>query len=63
MGLLDALLDPGIRQPASCLIEVGEDLVDLGIIADLVTEVEITTGRTEAATGTTIEPNARQSMR
>ena len=37
MVSLGALLDPGFRQPASCLIEVGEDFADIGIIADLVT--------------------------
>ena len=60
MGLLDSLLDPGIRQPASCLIEVGEDLSDIGIIADLVTQVEITTSRAEAATGTIIIEDRRK---
>ncbi len=60
MVSLGALLDPGIRQPASCLIEVGEDLADLGIIADLVTQVEITTSRAEAATGTIIIEDRRK---
>lgn len=60
MVSLGALLDPGIRQPASCVIEVGEDLSDIGIIADLVTQVEITTSRAEAATGTIIIEDRRK---
>ena len=60
MVSLSALLDPGITQPASCLIEVGEDFTDIGIIADLVTEVEITTSRAEAATGTIIIEDRRK---
>jgi phage protein D len=56
---LGALLDPGFRQPASCLIEVGEDLNDLGTLAALVTSVEITTARGEAATGTVIIEDRR----
>ncbi len=60
MVSLGALLDPGFRQPASCLIEVGEDFADIGIIADLVMEVEITTSRAEAATGTIIIEDRRK---
>jgi phage protein D len=60
MGLLDAMLDPGIRQPASCLIEVGEDLSDIGIVADLVSEVEITVSRRDAATGTIVIQDRRK---
>lgn len=60
MVSLGALLDPGIRQPASCLIEVGEGLSDIGIIADLVMQVEITTSRAEAATGTIIIEDRRK---
>lgn len=57
---LVALLDPGITQPASCLIEVGPDRADIGAIADLVTEVEITTGREEAATGRIVIEDRRK---
>jgi hypothetical protein len=60
MGLLDSLLDLGFRQPASCLIEVGEDLSDIGIIAGLVTEVEITASRGDAATGTIVIQDRRK---
>src|SRR5690606_39952912 len=58
--LLDALLDRAIRQPGSCLIEVGEDFSDIGLIADLVTEVEVTTSRVEATTGTIIIEDRRK---
>jgi len=60
MVSLGVLLDPGIRQPASCLIEVGEGLSDIGIIADLVMQVEITTSRAEAAIGTIIIEDRRK---
>lgn len=60
MVSLSALLDPGFTQPASCLIEVGADFADIGIIADLVTQVEITTSRAEAATGTIIIEDRRK---
>jgi phage protein D len=57
---LGALLDPGFNTPASCLIEVGEDAADIGPIANLVTSVEITTSRAEAATGTILIEDRRQ---
>lgn len=60
MVSLGALLDPGFRQPASCLIEVGTAFADIGAIADLVTMVEITTCRAEAATGTIIIEDRRK---
>lgn len=60
MVSLGALLDPGFTQPASCLIEVGEDNVDIGDIANLVTSVEITTNRAEAATGTIVIEDRRK---
>jgi len=60
MSLLGAILDPGIRQPASCLIEVGPDARDIGALAALVTSVEITTSRTEAATGSIVIEDRRK---
>ncbi len=60
MVSLGALLDPGFTQPASCLIEVGEDNADIGDIANLVISVEITTGRAEAATGTIVIEDRRK---
>ena len=61
---LGALLDPGFNSPASCLIETGEDVSDIGDIANLVTSVEITTSRAEAATGTIlIEDRRKEAQR
>jgi phage protein D len=60
MSLLGAILDPGLRQPASCLIEVGPDARDLGTLAALVTSVEITTSRTEATTGSIVIEDRRK---
>ncbi|MCB4768051.1 hypothetical protein LGR54_05500 [Ancylobacter sp. Lp-2] len=60
MVSLGALLDPGFRQPASCLIEVGTTLADIGGLAELVTLVEITTSRAEAATGTIVIEDRRK---
>lgn len=60
MVSLGALLDPGFTQSASCLIEVGEDNADIGDIANLVTSVEITTSRAEAATGTIVIEDRRK---
>lgn len=60
MVSLGGLLNPGFNQPASCLIEVGEGLVDIGDIANLVTSVEITTSREEAATGSIVIEDRRK---
>jgi phage protein D len=57
---LAGLLSPGFNQPASCLIEVGESLADIGDIANLVTSVEITTSREEAATGSIVIEDRRK---
>ena len=51
MSLLSAILDPGFRQAASLLIEVGTGRQDMGHLTALVSGVEITVGRSEAATG------------
>lgn len=59
MVSLSALLDPGFNQPASCLIEVGTDFKDIGGIADLVTAVDVTVARSEAATGTIVIEDRR----
>jgi len=58
---LGGLLDPGFRQAASCLIEVGHDMTDLGGLAALVTSVELATARDEAATGTIVIEDRRES--
>ncbi len=61
MSLLSSILDPGFRQAASVVIEVGPDRRDLGDLAALVSGIEIHTGRTEAATGTlTIDDRRRE---
>lgn len=60
MVSLGALLDPGIAQPASCLIEAGEDAANIGDISNLVSSVEITTSRAEAATGTIVIEDRRK---
>ncbi|GJL53839.1 MAG: hypothetical protein NPIRA02_09710 [Nitrospirales bacterium] len=57
---LSGLLDPGFTQPASCLIEVGENYTDIGDLANLVTVVEITTSREEAATGSIVIEDRRR---
>lgn len=56
---LGGLLDPGFQQPASCLIEVGEDANDLGDLARLVASVQIVTSRAEAATGSVVIQDLR----
>ena len=60
MVSLAGFLDPGFTQPASCLIEVGEGYTDIGDIANLVTSVEITTSREEAATGSIVIEDRRK---
>lgn len=60
MSLLSAILDREIRQPASCLIELGPDARDLGALAALVTSVEITASRTEATTGSIVIEDRRK---
>ena len=58
---LGALLDPGFRQPASCLIEVGEDADDLADLVNLVASVQIVASRAEAANGSIVIEDRRQS--
>ena len=50
MSLFAALLDPGFRQAASLLIEVGTARQGIGELAALVSAVEVQTGRIDAAT-------------
>jgi len=52
MSLLSSLLDPGFRQAASVVIEVGTERADIGDLTDLISNIEITATRTEAGTGT-----------
>ena len=60
LGSLGALLDPGFRQPASCVIETGEDRTNIGAIAPLVAQVEIQTAREEAWTGSIVIEDRRK---
>lgn len=52
MNLLSTLLTPGFRQAASVLITVGQARADLGPLAQMISAIEVRTGRTEAATAT-----------
>ena len=62
MPLLASILDPGFRQAASVVIEVGTDRRSIGDLAALVAGIEIHTSRTEAATGTlTIDDRRREN--
>lgn len=51
MALLSSILDPGFRQAASVVVETGQDRKDIGDIADMISSIEITATRTQAATG------------
>lgn len=59
MSLLSALLDPPLREPAACLMELGEDLANPGPLNGLVKSIEIITSRTEAAAATIIFEDRR----
>ncbi len=59
MSLLGAILDQGFRSAASCLIEVGPDQSEIGVLAPLVTLVEINASRDEAATGAIVIEDRR----
>jgi hypothetical protein len=62
MSLLSAILDPGFRQAASLLIEVGTGRKDMGHLTALVSGVEIAVGRGEAATGSlTIDDQRKEN--
>jgi hypothetical protein len=52
MSLLTPFLTPGFRQAASVLVTVGQAGSDLGALAQLISAIEIRTGRVEAAMGT-----------
>ncbi|MCP5073793.1 MAG: hypothetical protein GY947_10930 [Rhodobacteraceae bacterium] len=52
MSLLSNLLDPGFRQAASLIIEVGVSPTDIGDLANLAASVELQIGRAEASIGT-----------
>ncbi len=49
MSLLGQLLDPGFRQAASVLIQVGQAQADLGDLAFLISDIDVKTSRAAAA--------------
>jgi len=59
VSLLANLLDPPLREPASCLMELGEGLENPGALNGLVKSIEIITSRTEAAAATIIFEDRR----
>lgn len=64
MGALSALgglLDPGFRNPASCLIEIGPERKNIDQIAPLVATVDLQTSRDEASAGTLVIEDRRGS--
>ena len=61
LASLGALLDPGFRNPASCLIEAGSDYANIDAIAPLVAQVDIQVSRTEASAGTIVIEDRRGS--
>lgn len=60
MSLLSGLLDFAIREPAACLIELGEERANLGELNGLVKSVEIITSREDAAAATIIFEDRRR---
>lgn len=52
MGLLGQLLDPGFRQAASVLIQMGQAQKDIGDLANLISNVEVQSSRLDAAAAT-----------
>lgn len=61
LSALGALLDPGFRNPASCLIEAGVGYRNINAIAPLVARVEMVLAREEAGTGTIVIEDRRGS--
>ena len=59
MSLLSGLLDPPIRTPAACLIEIGQDRTNPGALNALVKTVDIITSRKEAAAATILFEDRR----
>ncbi len=59
MAFFDQLLDHGFRQPASCLITVGEPERGIHAIAQLIASVEISVNRFDAASGALVLEDRR----
>ncbi|MES2442391.1 MAG: hypothetical protein V4574_06140 [Pseudomonadota bacterium] len=58
-GLLDRLISPAIREPASCQILAGPVPLPIGGLSNMVKSVEIVASRSEAATGTIVLEDRR----
>lgn len=58
-GLLNRLLSPAIREPASCQILAGPGAQPIGGLSNMVKSVEIIASRSEAATGTIVFEDRR----
>ncbi|MEM7271188.1 MAG: hypothetical protein AAF401_18270 [Pseudomonadota bacterium] len=56
---IGGLLDPGFRDPASCVIEAGPDLKNIDHIAPLVATVDLQMSREEAGAGTIVIEDRR----
>ena len=61
MGIFDQLLEPAFRQPASCQILLGSPAVNLGPTSVLVMSVEINVNRFDAATGSLVIEDRRNT--
>ncbi len=61
LASLGSLLDPGFRNPASCLIEAGTGLQNIEQIAPLVASVDLQMSRDEAGAGTIVIEDRRGS--
>jgi hypothetical protein len=61
MVSLSSLLSPGFTEPASCLIEAGTALTDIGNIAPLVALVDLQVSRDEAGSGSIVIEDRRGS--
>jgi len=61
LSAIGGLLDPGFRNPASCLIEMGPDRRNIDQIAPLVATVDLQTGREQAGAGTIVIEDRRGS--
>lgn len=61
LSAIGGLLDPGFRNPASCLIEAGAGYQNIGAIAPLVATVDLQMSREEAGTGTIVIEDRRGS--
>lgn len=61
LSALGGLLDPGFRNPASCLIEMGPERKNIEHIAPLVATVDLQMSRDEASAGSVVIEDRRGS--